>query len=166
MAREAHWQALVAAAILEEQIERLSQSTTRMGPDVHHHSQSCDRPRRRSRGQSQGHYRALPEEGYQAQFPTPGPTGYHQQVPFLGPRNNIWRRTSNWAGLCQSWSGDLARAGARPRALPAGAGQHARRGWAEWAHTRAPSRGLKKIGLSGGDAGSTHWWQELVGIQE
>ena len=47
-ARVAHWQVLVAASILEEQIERLSQSTTRMRPDVCHHSQSQDQPRRRS----------------------------------------------------------------------------------------------------------------------
>ena len=39
-AREAHWWVLAAAATLEEHIERLSQSTTRMWPKVHHCSQS------------------------------------------------------------------------------------------------------------------------------
>ena len=48
-AREAHWQALAAALILEERIERLSQLTTRMRPDDRHDSQSRDQSRR-SRG--------------------------------------------------------------------------------------------------------------------
>ena len=46
-AREAHWQALAAASILEVWIERLSQLTTRTKPDVFHCSQSEDQPRRR-----------------------------------------------------------------------------------------------------------------------
>ena len=41
-AREAHLQDLMAAAILEECIERLSQSTTRMQLGICHHSQSQD----------------------------------------------------------------------------------------------------------------------------
>ena len=47
-AREAHQQALVATAILEQWIERLSQSTTRVGLDVCHCSQSQDWLRRKS----------------------------------------------------------------------------------------------------------------------
>ena len=41
-AREAHWQALAAAAAIEELIERLSWSTTRDRPDACIHSQSHD----------------------------------------------------------------------------------------------------------------------------
>ena len=53
-AREAHWWVLAAAAMLEECIERLSWSTTRMWLDIHHHSQSQDWPRRRSWGEASG----------------------------------------------------------------------------------------------------------------
>ena len=84
-AREAYWWALATATILEECIERLSWSTTRTGPDVCHHSQIKDQPRRRSQGQSYRCCRAPPEEGHQAQSPTLGPTGSHQWVTFLDP---------------------------------------------------------------------------------
>ena len=41
-AREAHWWVLVAATVLEERIERLSQSTTRSRADSCVPSQSCN----------------------------------------------------------------------------------------------------------------------------
>ena len=69
-AREAQWQDLAVAAILEECIERLSQSTTRMGPDVCCHSKSQDQPRRRPWGWSHRHPRAPPEEDHQAWSPS------------------------------------------------------------------------------------------------
>ena len=87
-AREAQWQALAAAAALEEWIERLSQSTTSTRLDVHHCSQSWDQPRRRSQGQSQRHHRAIPEEGSQAQSPMHSLTGSHRQVTFLDPETS------------------------------------------------------------------------------
>ena len=67
--REAHQWVLATAAALEERVERLSQSTTRSraGPCVP--SQSHNRCRRRSWGQSKRHCRALPEDS-----PTPSPT--------------------------------------------------------------------------------------------
>ena len=58
----AHQQALAAATALEEQIERLRQSTTRDRPDAHIHSQSLDSWRRGSWGQSRRCHRAIPED--------------------------------------------------------------------------------------------------------
>ena len=81
--REAHQWALVAAALLEQQIERLSWSTTRMGPDICHCSQIQDWPRRRSQGQSWRCCRASPEEGNWAQFPTLSLIASHWWVTFL-----------------------------------------------------------------------------------
>ena len=67
-AREAHWQVLATAAMLEERIERLSWSTTRSRAGPHIHFCSHDRHRRRSWGHSKRHCRALPEDS-----PTPSP---------------------------------------------------------------------------------------------
>ena len=80
---EVHWWALAAAASLEECIERLSQSITRMQPEVCHHSQSQGWPRRRSQGQSCRCHRDLPEEGHQSWSPPLSPNGSHQWVTFL-----------------------------------------------------------------------------------
>ena len=57
-AREAHWQVLEAAHILEEKIEWLSQSATRIGSTSHWHSHSCGHLRRQPRGCSRGHTKA------------------------------------------------------------------------------------------------------------
>ena len=84
-AREAHQQALAATAALEEQIERLSRSTTRARPDICFHSQSQDQPRRRSWGQSLRCCRPLPEEGSPAWSPTCSLTGSPWWVTFLDP---------------------------------------------------------------------------------
>ena len=79
-AREAHWQALAAASILEERIERLSQSTTRTRPDNCHCSQSRDQSRRRSRGLSRRCHKATPGEGSQALSLRPSSTRLHWWV--------------------------------------------------------------------------------------
>ena len=83
--KEAHQQALVAAATLEECIERHSWSTTRTQPEACHCSQSQDQPLRRSWGWSCRHCRAPPEEGHQCQSPPLSLTGPHQWVTFLDP---------------------------------------------------------------------------------
>ena len=76
-AREAHQQALAAISILAERIERLSQLTNRRRLDDCHHSQSRDRSRRRSRGQSRRCHKATPGEGSKARSPRPSSTRPH-----------------------------------------------------------------------------------------
>ena len=157
--REAHQQALPAALTLEEWIERLSQSTTSMRPDICHCSQSQDWPRRRSQGQSWRCYRAMPEEGSQAQCPTHSPTGSHQRVTFLGTETS---EEDQAAALHQYWSGVLTKAGARHQVLPAGVSCHAKRGQWEWSLAGAPSGGLQKVDWVEGVQGP-HTWQ-VAGI--
>ena len=76
-AREAHWWVLATTTALEERIERLSWSTTRSMAGPHIPSQSHDRHRRRSWGQSKRHHRASSEDS-----PTPSPT---YSPPWWGP---------------------------------------------------------------------------------
>ena len=99
-AREGHQWALAAAAVLEEWIERLSQSNTRMRLDICHHSQSWDWPRRRSLGQSQRHHRAPPEEGHQVWSPMLSLTGSHWWATFHDPGTVSKEEQGNWGGLC------------------------------------------------------------------
>ena len=127
-AGEGHQWALAAATALEECIERLSQSTTSMWLDVHHCSQSQDQPRRRSWGWSHKHHRVPLEEGLPSLIPFTESHWLPSKGHFPGPRNDIRRRTSTWAGLCWSWSGALYWARAGAQALPAGASHHARGG--------------------------------------
>ena len=84
-AREALWQALVAATALEECIERLSQSTTRMWLDVCHCSQSQDWPRRRSQGQKHRCSRAPQRKATNLGPLLWVPAGSHWWVTFLDP---------------------------------------------------------------------------------
>ena len=76
-AREAYWQALAAATTLKECIERLSQSTTRLQPHVHHCSHCQDWPKRSSWGQICRYSRTPPEEGHQSWSPPLSLTGFH-----------------------------------------------------------------------------------------
>ena len=60
-AREAQWKALVTTMALEEEIEWLHWSITRDHPGTHIPSQRWDWQRRRSKGQSRRHHKALPD---------------------------------------------------------------------------------------------------------
>ena len=95
-AREAHWQALEAAHILEEKIEWLSQSATRMRSTGCQHYHSCAHLRRQSRGCLRGHTKT-PTGGHHAKVPlaissqedprgrhlqSSSPTQWRQQVTF------------------------------------------------------------------------------------
>ena len=93
-AREAHWQALAAAHLLEERIERLSWSVTRAWPS----NCQCFHSHSHSRRQSQGcqrrctptptrreHLMVLRER--QAQSPSPSPTQLKKHVTFWNQRD-------------------------------------------------------------------------------
>ena len=151
-AREAHQWALAAAATLEECIERLSQSTTRMWLDTCHHFKSQDQPRRRSWGWSYRCSRALPGEGHQSQSPK----------VWLAPidRSLSWTQDWHWKknrhlgrpplfwGLCWSWGQTLS-ASCR--------GQSSCKERAEGAiFLKDPQQKTTKIGSSGGDVELTH----------
>ena len=154
-AREAHWWALVTVTTLEEHIEGLSWSTTRMQPDVHHHLPSWDQWRRRSLGQSHRHCRAPPKEGQSHWSPPLSPTSSHQWVAFLDPR-----RTSEEEKVCGQASDDLD------------LGPHQSWGWTlntscgSWPPCKGrmegaiflknPQQMTMKSGLSGRDEESTH----------
>ena len=68
-AREAHWQVLEAAHILEEKNEQLSWSATRIRSTGYWHSHSHGCLRRQSRGYLRGHTKTLAGEDYW-QLPT------------------------------------------------------------------------------------------------
>ena len=112
-AREAHWWALAAAAALEEQIERLSQPTTRDRPDAHVHSQSCNWQRRRSWGWSRGCCRALPED---SPVPLGGTLGHWRTKGLNHPSWSLtWGLHWSWGQMLsvssQSWPPYKRRAG-------------------------------------------------------
>ena len=88
-AREAHWQVLEAAHLIEERIERLSQLAMRMRPDDCQHSHSWGHSRRWSRGHWWRHTKTpaggdCPRDlrGRQTQSPSPNPTRPQKHVTF------------------------------------------------------------------------------------
>ena len=113
--REAHLQALAAAAALQEWIERLSWSTTRDRPDVYILSQSHGWWKRRSWRWSRRHHRALPEDS-----PVPSPTHSplrHQRTKRLNcpSWSSIWGPHWSWGQKLsissRSWPPYKGRAG-------------------------------------------------------
>ena len=121
-ARESHQEALATTIILEEEKEWLSQSITRQCPGTCTPSQSQHWQRRRYKGQSRRHHKALPESSLA-----------HTPAMMGG-----WR---GWA-----WPGDPTRFGAQCGAVLPGAG-----GWV-WGRCRrpfshiSPSEGVWEVG--------------------
>ena len=164
-AREAHQWALVAAAVLEERIKRLSLLTTRTRPDDCHHSQSRDQSRRRSRGQSRRCCKAMPGEGSQAQFPRPSSTRLHQQVTFwdlesVSEEDQATRQPS--ADLDLGPSAKLESGIEHFLQEPAATWEEEERSDPLW---EPPMKEYERwIVWRGHQVHTPNWWQELVGI--
>ena len=102
-AREAHWQVLEAAHILDEKIEWLSQLATRIGSTSHQHSHSHEHLRRWSRGHPRGHTKT-PQVGIilgsHWQFPAKRIKGeYASHLPALPSQEDGSPSRSSKAGL-------------------------------------------------------------------